>query len=142
MKKEPVIKEILVNATATKVWKAITDKEDMKHWYFPVEEFRTELGFEFTLYGEKDDRKYPIACRIISVELNKKLSYTWNYRDFPAETIVTFELFEEGSQTKVRLTHEGLEKIPEKYKDASKENHREGWNHIIGSSLKEYAEKK
>lgn len=136
----PVIEEITVKAPASKVWKAITDPADMQNWYFPVERFDPEPGFEFKFYGEKDERKYPISCKIIAAEKDKSLSYTWSYDDFPAETIVTFDLFEEGWQTRIRLTHEGLEHIPEEHKEASRENHVEGWHQIIGSSLKEYVE--
>lgn len=140
MNTDPVIKEILVNAPAHKVWKALTDPVDMKNWYFPVEVFIPEPGFAFTFYGEKDDRQYPISCVILEAIPGKKLSYTWNYDDFPGETIVTFSMEEEYGQTRVQLIHEGLENISGEHKDASKENHAQGWESIIGSSLKEYVE--
>ena len=46
---EPVIKEVLLNAPASKVWKAITDKNEMKQWYFDLAEFKPEVGFEFSV---------------------------------------------------------------------------------------------
>ena len=49
---QPVIKEVLLDAPVSRVWKAITDKEDMKHWYFDFAEFKPEVGFEFQFYGE------------------------------------------------------------------------------------------
>ena len=51
MKAEPVINEVLLNAPVAKVWKAITDKDDMKQWYFDLAEFKPEVGFEFQFKG-------------------------------------------------------------------------------------------
>jgi len=54
---------------------------------------------------------------------------------------VTFELFPEGSKTRVRLTHEGLETFPATNPDFDEKNFAEGWKHIIGTSLPGYVEK-
>jgi len=40
MNREPLVIERTYNTTVEKVWKAITDKDEMKHWYFDLEEFR------------------------------------------------------------------------------------------------------
>ena len=50
-----------------------------------------------------------------------------------------FELFEEGKQTRLRLTHEGLESFP-KVPAFARENFVEGWTTIIGSLLKDFVE--
>ena len=137
----PVVKEVTLQAPVAKVWRAITDKEEMKEWYFTIEEFTAQPGFQFKMYGEKKGTKFPISCNVKEVHQNKKLSYTWNYDDFPAETLLTFELSKNGDQTDLRLTHEGLEQIPPGNADVSVENHRDGWEFIIGTSLKQYVEK-
>ena len=36
MKNEPFVIERTYNATAEKVWQAITDKNQMKQWYFDI----------------------------------------------------------------------------------------------------------
>ena len=141
METGPVVKEVTLQAPIDKIWRAITDKEEMKGWYFTIEEFIAQPGFQFKMYGEKKGVKFPISCTVKEVEQNKKLSYTWSYDDFPAETLLTFELSGNDDQTQLRLTHEGLEKIPPENTDASIENHRDGWEFIIGTSLKQYVEK-
>ena len=141
METDPVIKEVTLNVSVEKVWRAITDKEEMKGWYFTIGEFRAEPGFQFKMYGEKKGVKFPISCTIKEVQPMEKLSYTWSYDDFPAETLVTFELTRKGKQTELRLTHQGLENIPPEHIDASKQNHIDGWDFIIGTSLKQYLEK-
>ena len=52
MKREMVVVEELIDAPVEKVWQAITDKDKMKKWYFDLEEFKPEVGFEFQFYGE------------------------------------------------------------------------------------------
>jgi hypothetical protein len=47
-----------------------------------------------------------------------------------------------GPQTHLKLTHEGLETFPADNPDFAKGNFVEGWNWIIGTSLKEFLEKK
>ncbi|HVE61544.1 MAG TPA: SRPBCC domain-containing protein, partial [Chitinophagaceae bacterium] len=110
VKTEPVVQEVIVNATAAKVWKAITDKEEMKQWYFDLEEFKAEPGFQFKFYGTgSKGEKYLHLCEVKEVIKEKKLSYSWRYDNLPGDSLVTFELFEEEGKTRVRLTHTGIE---------------------------------
>ena len=71
----------------------------------------------------------------------KKISYTWRYEGYEGNSLVVFELFEEGNSTRLQLTHEGLETFPESNPDLAKEKFNEGWNHIIGRSLKDHLDK-
>lgn len=135
MKNEPVIKEILLNAPVEKVWKAITDREEMKQWYFDLSGFRPEVGFTFRFEGRKDDTIFVHLCRVTEVIPGRKLSYTWQYEKLPGVTTVTFELFPEGNSTRLKLTHEGIESLASGGPDYDRSNFVEGWNHIIGTSL-------
>jgi uncharacterized protein YndB with AHSA1/START domain len=47
MKDESFVIERTFDAPAEIVWKAITDKDDMKQWYFDLPAFKPEAGFEF-----------------------------------------------------------------------------------------------
>ena len=141
MKSEPLIKEVLLNAPASKVWKAITSKDQMEQWYFDLKEFKPEVGFEFQFEGGPDDRTYTHLCKVTEVIPEKKLSYSWRYDGYPGESFVTFELFIEGNQTRLKLTHENLESFGTDNPDFAKENFTEGWEHIIGKNIKEFIEK-
>ena len=141
MKNEPIIIERTYHAPIEKVWKAITDKNEMKQWYFDLAEFNPVVGFEFSFEGGPEDRKYIHHCKITEVITNKKLTYSWRYEGYNGISFVTFELFDEGSQTRVRLTHEGLESFPPDNLDFAKSNFVEGWTAILGASLKDYLEK-
>jgi uncharacterized protein YndB with AHSA1/START domain len=142
MKSDPFIIERTFNAPVTKVWKALTDKSDMKQWYFDLAEFKPEVGFEFQFYGGTEGKQYLHLCKITNVIPNKKLTYSWKYDGYAGESFVTFELFPEGDKTRLRLTHEGIETFPADVPDFSRKNFEEGWTQIIGTSLKDFLEKK
>jgi len=91
--------------------------------------------------GPSDERQYKHICKIIEVITGKKIAYSWRYEGYAGKTLVTFELFDEGTQTRLKLTHAGLETFPSDNPDLAKENFAEGWTMIIGTSLKEYLEK-
>jgi len=141
-KETPFTIERTYDAHVSKIWKAITDKDEMKKWYFDIAAFKPEVGFEFTFNGSSDGVTYVHLCKIIEVIPEKKLSYSWCYRDYEGNSTVTFELFAEDEKTKLKLTHEGLETFPKDKKDFGKESFSAGWTFIIGKSLKEYAEGK
>ncbi len=141
MKAEPFVIERTLNAPAEKVWKAITDKDQMKQWYFDLAEFKPEVGFEFSFEGGTEEKCYVHLCKITEVVPGKKLKYSWRYDGYAGNSFVTFELFPEGNKTRLKLTHEGLETFPADNLDFAKENFVGGWTYIIGKSLIEFVEK-
>ena len=58
MKNEPVIIERTYKASIERVWKAITDKDQMKQWHFDLAEFKPEVGFKFQFYGGDEKKQY------------------------------------------------------------------------------------
>jgi uncharacterized protein YndB with AHSA1/START domain len=140
MKQEPFVIERTLNAPAAKVWEAITDKEQMKQWYFDIAEFKPEVGFEFQFEGSNEDRRYMHLCKITEVVPGKKLQYSWRYEGHEGNSFVTFELFDEGDKTRLKLTHEGLETFPPT-PDFAKQNFVQGWTEIIGTNIKKFVEK-
>lgn len=138
---KPLVKEVVVNASASRVWRAITDAEEMQQWYFNIAAFKPEPGFEFSFDSDCDGAQYTQLCKVTEVVTEKKLAYSWKYKGYSGESHVTFELFEEeGGVTRLRLTHEGLETFPQDMKDFSKDSFAEGWEDIIGNSFKTFIE--
>ncbi len=136
----PFIIERTFNAPIARVWKAITEYNEMKQWYFDLPGFNPEVGYEFHFEGGPDDRKYLHLCKVTEVITGKKLTYSWRYDGYPGISFVTFELFDEGDKTRLKLTHDGLEMFPATNPDFAKENFAEGWTHIVGTSLKGFVE--
>ncbi len=140
-KDEPLVIERTFNAPAARVWRALTNKDEMKRWYFDLKEFKPEVGFEFQFTVEHEGFTYVHHCKIKEVIPGKKLVHSWRYEGYEGDSQVTFELFAEGNRTRLKLTHDGLESFP-KIPAFARTNFREGWTQIIGSSLKEFVETK
>lgn len=135
-----VVLERTYNAPVHRVWKALTDKDQMKIWYFDIAEFKPEVGFEFQFEGGKDEKCYLHLCRVTEVIPEKKLQYTWCYDGHSGESLLTIELTPEDSRTRLKLTHEGLDTFPSDVHDLDPCNFTEGWNQLINISLKNHLE--
>lgn len=142
MKNEAVVVERTFDAPIQKVWQALTDKDQMKQWYFDLAEFKPQAGFEFQFYGGTEEKQYLHLCKITEVIPGKKLAYSWRYDGYEGNSLVSFELFAEGDKTRLKLTHEGLETFPKSNPDLAKENFIEGWTSILDTSLKKFIENK
>jgi uncharacterized protein YndB with AHSA1/START domain len=141
MKNEPIVIEETYHAAVERVWRAITDKDQMKQWYFDLNEFKPEVGFEFKFAGQgQKGEKYIHLCKVTEVIPNKKLQYSWRYENHTGNSLVTFELFEEGEKTRLRLTHEGLETFPKDNADFARESFNGGWTELIKHLLRQYLE--
>jgi uncharacterized protein YndB with AHSA1/START domain len=138
-KDDPLVIERTFNAPAARVWRALTNKDEMKRWYFDLKEFKPEVGFEFEFTVEHEGVKYCHLCKITVVIPQRKLAYTWRYEGHEGDSLVTFELLPDGDKTRLKLTHEGLESFPTLPAFARK-NFMKGWTEIIGSSLKDFLE--
>ena len=142
MNNEPFVIERTYNATIEKVWKAITNKDDMKQWYFDLSAFEPKVGFEFSFEGGDEKQTYVHLCKITEVIPGKKLTYSWRYEGYEGNSFVTWELFDEGDTTRLKLTHAGLETFTTDNPSFAKESFAKGWTSIIGTSLKDFVEKK
>jgi len=136
---EAIILERIFNAPITRVWKALTDVDQMREWYFDLKEFRPQVGFEFEFIVEHEGNSYHHLCRVTDVVPEKKIAYTWRYKDEPGDSLVTFELFPNGNKTRLKLTHAGIETFP-KMPAYARKNFEAGWTAIIGSELKQFVE--
>jgi hypothetical protein len=54
--------------------------------------------------------------------------------------MVTWELQPQGNETLVKLTHDGIDNFSDLGENFSQNAFTEGWNGIIGQSLKPYLE--
>ena len=138
METQPFVIERTYNAPIQKVWEAITDHKKMKEWYFDLEDFKPEVGFKFTFDGGSPEKTYTHLCEVTDVIPGKKLAHTWAYKDYPGISYLTWELFDEGGKTRLKLTHSGLETFPQNNADFAKESFSKGWTYIIGTSLENY----
>src|SRR5262249_44173641 len=129
---EAVVVERTLNAPVAKVWKALTDVDQMREWYFDLQEFKAQVGFEFEFVVEHEGNTYHHLCKITEVVPQKKIAYTWRYKGEPGDSLVTFQLSPSGDRTRLKLTHTGIETFP-KTPAYARKNFEDGWTAIIGT---------
>ena len=114
-----------------KVWRALTDPVLLAEWLLPVVDLKLESGAAFMFKTQP----YPgwdgtVNCRMLEIEAQKKLSYTWVVGDMEIDTVVTFTLTPTASGTRLSLVQSG-------FKPNQKKNFggaRYGWK-MMGGKL-------
>lgn len=134
-----ICKEVIINASLSKVWKALTEQKQIEKWFMAPDNFILEVGTTFHMTGTKNGISFPHKCTIVEVIPEKKLSYTWNMNAIDGETIVTWELELQDTATKLTLTHSQWDKVKFNTPDLSHDDYFNGWNHFT-NKLKEYSE--
>jgi uncharacterized protein YndB with AHSA1/START domain len=133
--------ERIFDAPVSVLWKALTNKAEMKKWYFDLEEFKAEVGFKFSFTGgPTPDRQYVHLCEVTEVIPQQKLVYSWAYEGYSGMSYVTFELSPLDNKTLFKLKHTGIETFPQAQPDFAIFNFNVGWNGLINKSLEAYVE--
>jgi uncharacterized protein YndB with AHSA1/START domain len=142
MNTEPFVIERTYEAPVNAVWQALTNVDKMRQWYFDVDDFKPEVGFTFHFWGEDKGVRFEHECIVTDAIYESKIAYSWRYTDYPGNSLVSIELFDEGRETRVRLTHTGIETFAV-INNASfgRESFAAGWTYILGTGLKDYLEK-
>src|SRR6478609_5510456 len=131
MNTRPITIERTFSAPKEKVWKAISDRNEMERWYFNLKDFKPEVGFEFSFMGGPPEKQYKHNCQVTEVLPGNKLTYSWRSDGYPGISYVSCELIDLGNKTRVVLTHSNLESFPSEEKAFAKENFVQGWTDII-----------
>ena len=114
-----------------KVWRALTDPELLTQWLLPVIDLKLEQGAAFTFKAPAfPDWDGTVNCRMLEVEAQRKLSYTWVVGDMEIDTVVTFTLEPTASGTRLSLVQSGFK--PENKQAFG--GQRYGWN-MMGGKL-------
>jgi len=140
MDNKALIIEQEFNAPIALVWRAITEKEFMKKWYFDIADFELEVGAIFHFDGGTEEKRYVHICEILEILPLQKLKYSWKYKGYSGISFLTFELFSMGHITKLKLTHEGIDSFPKDNPDLVRDNFVAGWTFLIQEALKDYLE--
>lgn len=129
----PLVIERTYDAPVHKVWQALTDKDQMKHWYFDIPDFKPEVGAEFTFTaGCEQEQEFLHSWKVTEVIPDRKIAYTWHYPGYEGMSEVSFELTEDHGRTHLKLTHYGLETFP-KTSTFARESFNGGWTHFAGT---------
>jgi len=139
MEKQSFVIERIYEAPVSSVWKAITQVEFLRQWYFEIPEFKPEVGFEFSFISNGPCEYARVhLCKVTEVIKEKRLAYSWRYEGFEGCSLVSFELQPQGGRTRLLLKHEGLETFPASL--VRDKNFPSGWTWLIDTSLANFLE--
>jgi uncharacterized protein YndB with AHSA1/START domain len=89
-----------------KIWRALTQPHLIEEWLMK-NDFKPAVGHRFSLRMDPQPNwNGVIDCRVLVVEPNKTLSYTWG--SLGLETAVTFTLVPTGTGTLLRVEQAGF----------------------------------
>ena len=140
MTKLVVKSEIAINGPIAKVWDALTKPEQTKKYMFGCETVSDwKPGSELLWRGSYEGKEMVfVKGKVLEIKSPTLLKYTVidpnaSYPDIVANYLnVTYELSQQGSQTKLVVLQDGFEGAAEgekRYKDTY--NNGEGWNPIL-----------
>ena len=104
-----------------KIWRALTQPHLIEEWLMQ-NDFAPTVGHRFDLRGDWGT----VDCRVLAVEPNRTLSYTW--AALGLESIVTWTLTPTGSGTRLRMEQSGFRPDQQKAYQGAKY----GWQRFIG----------
>jgi uncharacterized protein YndB with AHSA1/START domain len=89
-----------------KIWRALTQPHLIEEWLMK-NDFNPLVGHRFNLRRTpKPDVNIVVDCRVLVVEPNKTLSYTWSA--FDLESVVTWTLTPTSTGTHLRMEQSGF----------------------------------
>ena len=111
----------------------------MIKWFFEdIPDFIAAPGFKTHFDVLSGGRFFKHLWTLTKVERHKMIVYDWRYADYPGKMVVIFELEDLGMATKLILTAEGIESLPDKIPEFSRGNCLQGWEYFIKERLKNY----
>jgi uncharacterized protein YndB with AHSA1/START domain len=144
MKDNPIIVRQQFETSVEEVWRAISVRDEMVKWFFDtIEEFKPEIGFKTKFIVETPEhKKYIHLWEVTEVLINKKLTYSWKYKDYSGDSYVEWILIsQDDNQTLLTLTHYGQSSFPNDNSDFFRENCEDGWKQFINERLKNHLKK-
>ena len=139
---EPIVVQQTFNAPVSSVWRAITDKDQMRQWFFEtMTDFRPESGFETEFIVRCEDKDYQHLWKVTQVVPEKRIAYDWRYGGYPGSSTVVWELAETPDGTSLTLTHEGHDTFPQDDPVFSRDAGQRGWEWFMCESLKAFLER-
>ncbi len=135
--KDIISKEKLFSHPIDKLWKAISDGEELSSWFIKAD-FKPEVGYSYTFSSEGEN------CTQITGEVKAAtpytLIYTWVVHNTGVETTVKWELEEVEGQTKLYLEHSGIASYQGETAVQMFEDFNGGWDNCI-TELTKYLQK-
>ena len=106
-------KELVIDASPSRVYDAITDIKQLAKWFPDVVSLEPKIGGKIVFQFQTDSSNISneIEGKIIKLEKDKCISYTWSHPDvpdFPLTTVTWYIEKLESNKTKVVIVHSGF----------------------------------
>ena len=105
-----------------KIWRALTQPHLIEEWLMK-NDFKPVVDHRFNLSADWGG----VDCRVLEIEPNKTLSYTWATKDL--ESVVTWTLTATGAGTHLRMEQVGFRPDQQQYYMGAKY----GWQRFFGN---------
>lgn len=140
---EPIIVEQIFNASKEKVWRSITDLNEMVNWYFDnIPDFKPVIGFKTQFNIINEGRDFLHLWKVIEAVENEKIVYNWQYEGYEGSADVHFLLLDIGDTVKLEVKVIVLEDFNENIPEFTRDSCHNGWKYFINESLYKYLEKR
>jgi uncharacterized protein YndB with AHSA1/START domain len=139
---KPIMVEEIFELPIDSVWKAITEVEQMRKWFFEnIPEFKLVQGFKVEFNVDNDGRTFQHVWRVTKVIPRKLMEINWRYGGYSGDSNVSFELEQFDDSTVLRLTHIIKEDFSNNIPEFKRESCLAGWRYFINKNLKQYLSK-
>ena len=144
-----IVKEIVLKAPRSRVWKAISDAQEFGDW------FKVDMSGQTFRLGQPVHAKMtysgyegmPFEIVVANVEPERLFSFRWHPYDIDPNddnseepmTLVEFELEEVDGGTKLTVTESGFDNIPLARRPEAFRMNSEGWG-IQVENVRNYVE--
>lgn len=135
----PVIVSHLFNVSSDILWKAITDVDQMRVWFFDdIPSFEPRVGFETSFPVQAPSMVFTHVWKILEVIPQERIVYDWSYPETVGRGKVIFDLETTGATTMLTLTNITLEDWPQDLPEFKRESCEGGWNFLLKDRLNQF----
>lgn len=133
---DSILREIVLRAPKERVYRAITEPDQIVKWFPDGIEGKLEKGerpvFDFGDYGK-------VAIYVVASDPYDYFAYRWvpsvgASAEDPlkqANTLVEFRLEEVSEGTRLRLSETGFASLPQEVIEKSLQDNNEGWDYML-----------
>lgn len=139
---QPIQVSTLIHAPIERIWKAITEPEQLRQWFVGVDTDKIEDGTSFQFIELFGEEQVVHEALVLEFEENSLLRHTWTYPELSQwSSTVNWDLETEGNHVKVIVTHEGIHHIAQDIPDLSPIRIYKFWDKALNKHLKIFVER-
>ena len=122
-----------------RVWRAITDRDEMIQWFFEeIPAFAARAGFTTGFDVVAESRTFPHVWKIVEAEAPRRLVVDWSYEGLAGRGLVAWDLAETDGGCRLTLTNRVIEDFAPGIPEFTTTACRGGWEYFLNGRLRAY----